>query len=181
MLAAVTYQSGFPIDEFLAAIATTLRGDNYRLAGAIQQNRHQHDSGSLDVCCAAMALVDLATGNRFEISQNLGPESQGCRLDARGLVEVGGILDVTIDHAYDLLILNKFGRAEAEGSGLRGVIARALDAGVPVLTAVRPLYSEAWQEFHGGLATELAPDSEIILAWCRGAVNKHRAARSAVA
>lgn len=180
-MAAVTYQSGFPIDEFLAAIATTLRGDNYRLAGAIQQNRHQHDARSPDVCCAAMTLIDLATGKRFEISQNLGPESQGCRLDAGGLVEVGAILDMAVDHAHDLLILNKFGRAEAEGSGLRSVIARALDEGVPVLTAVSPIYSEAWREFHGGLATELAPDSELILAWCRGAVSERRATRSAIA
>jgi hypothetical protein len=180
-LAAVTYQSGFPIDEFLATIAVTLRADNYRLAGVIQQNRHQQDAGNADICCAAMTLVDLATGKRFEISQNLGPESQGCRLDAGGLVQVGGFLDLAVGHSQDLLILNKFGRAEAEGGGLRSVIARALDEGVPVLTAVGPLYSEAWREFHGGFAIDLAPDSEVVLAWCHSTVNSHRAARAAIA
>ena len=37
-LAAVTYRTGFRIDEFLAAVARQLRLDGIKLAGAIQEN-----------------------------------------------------------------------------------------------------------------------------------------------
>ena len=57
-------------------------------------------------------------------------------------------------------MLNRFGKAEAEGGGLRSGFARAIDAGIPVLTAVRPPYREAWAQFHGGLAVDLPADIE---------------------
>jgi hypothetical protein len=76
------------------------------------------------------------------------------------------------------VILNKFGKAEADGSGFRSVIARAIEVGVPVLTAVKSAYREDWQRFHGGAATDLVPDPKATLAWCRNAVEKRRLARS---
>jgi hypothetical protein len=48
-----------------------------------------------------MALVDLSTGERFGISQDLGVHSQDCRLDSRGLAELGGVLDVTVGDSLD--------------------------------------------------------------------------------
>jgi hypothetical protein len=172
LLAAVIYQSGFPVDEFMAAIAATLRGDNLRLGGAIQQNASRQDTGQLAACSSAMTLIDLSTGERFGISQDLGSQSQDCRLDSCGLAELGGVLDVSVDDSLDLVILNKFGKAEADGGGLRSVIARSIDVGVPALTAVRSIYREDWQRFHGGVATDLVPQSEVTLAWCRRAVGR---------
>ena len=76
-------------------------------------------------------------------------------------------------------MLNRFGKAEAEGHGLRSVFARAIDAGIPVLTAVRAPYGEAWAQFHGGLAVDLSTDIECTLDWCKDAVHDMRAARLA--
>lgn len=182
MLAAVSYEAGFPIDDFLAGIVSALRRDRFRLGGAIQRNPAPADSLAASDhshgCCSDMLLVDLANGERVVISQNLGSEAQSCRLDASGLVELGGKLELTLDRSIDLMILNKFGRAEAEGGGFRGVIARAIDIDVPLLTAVRPLYREAWQCFHGGMAVDLAPEANDVLAWCRRAAGAAQAART---
>jgi hypothetical protein len=65
----------------------------------------------------------------------------------------------------DLLIINRFGRAESLGRGLLGGFSAAIEAGVAVLTAVRPPYDQAWYAFHGGCAHDLAPEMQEILDW----------------
>jgi hypothetical protein len=174
-LAAVIYESGFQINDFLTRAANLLRADNIRLGGALQENA-PGPTGR----CAAMTLIDLASQSRFRISQDLGSQAEGCRLDARGLTEIGALLDQTLDDDVELLILNRFGKAEAEGGGLRTAFARAIEASIPIVTAVRSPYTEAWSKFHGGLAIDLMPDFGPALAWCRDAVRELRAARRTV-
>lgn len=171
-LAAVIYQAGFQIDDFLTRAADLLRADQVKLGGALQENAR----GAAGVC-SAMTLIDLTSQSRFRISQDLGSQAEGCWLDARGLTEIGALLDRTLDHDVELLVLNRFGKAEAEGGGLRSAFARAIEAGIPVVTAVRPPYTEAWAEFHGRLAIDLTPDLGAVLAWCRDSVRELRAAR----
>jgi len=65
----------------------------------------------------------------------------------------------------DLLIINRFGRAESLGRGLLGCFSAAIEAGVAVLTAVRPPYDQAWYAFHGGCAHDLAPEMQEIIDW----------------
>ena len=89
-----------------------------------------------------MTLVDLGSQRRVRISQDLGTQAEGCRLDAQGLAEIGALLDRPLGRDVELLMLNRFGTAE--GGGLRSAFVRAMEAGVPVLTAVRPPYIEAW-------------------------------------
>ncbi len=164
-LAAIAYEARFPIDELIIRAARALAAEGLRVGGAVQENLERpRDDGS---CCATMTVIDLQSGGRFKISQDLGVDSRGCRLDPQGLVEIEGTLFAAIDRGVDIFILNKFGRAEAEGGGLRSVLAYAIEAGVPVLTAVRPPYDEAWREFQSGLASELAPDFDGVIRWCR--------------
>jgi len=165
LLAAVLYESGFPIDDFLADIAQALNADGVRLGGVIQKNPCEHDRS-----CTEMVLTNLTTGSKVVISQNLGADAQGCRLDAGSLAGVDALLDQTVERA-NFLILNKFGTAEAEGGGLRGTFARAIELEIPILTAVRPPYVDAWLQFHGGLATDLKPEFDTVLAWCRQAIS----------
>ena len=175
LLAAVVYGKDDPIDEFMLAIADRLRAEGVRLHGAIQEN------AGANALCAAMSLIDLATGERVAISQDLGAEARGCRLDPRGLADLAARIDATIDADFDLLILNKFGKAEAEGSGLRNAFAHAIAAGKPILSAVRPPYLEAWSRFHGGLAADLEPHLDTVVAWCRGAIGARHLRPSVVA
>lgn len=165
-LAAIHYQTGFRIDDFMARLETLLRADAISVGGAIQQNAPE--------ARGAMTLIDISSGAALEISQRLGSLAQGCRLDSGRLAEFGTLLEHPPLADADLVILNKFGRAEAEGHGLRRNIEQALEAGKAVLTAVRPPYDEAWRNFHAGLAVELPPDMERVRAWCRDAVARQR-------
>jgi len=175
-LAAVRYEARFQIDDFIADVARVLAAEGARLGGVIQENEETaREDGS---CCATMRLVDLRARERFTISQDLGPDSRGCRLDPRGLAEVESRLDAATADDIDLLILNKFGRAEAEGRGLRAIFARAIEAGVPILTAVRAPYDEVWQDFHGGLSADLPADPAVVLAWCRARIAMAAARRA---
>ena len=70
---------------------------------------------------------------------------------------------------------------EAEGGGLRSAFERAIEFGIPVVTAVRPPYTEAWSHFHGRLAVDLAPNLNVVLAWCRDAVDALRRPARALA
>ncbi len=173
-LAAIVYEAGFPIDEFLSRVANQLRAEHIRLGGALQENA-PGDAGR----CAAMALVDLSSRGRFRISQDLGSQAEGCRLDAQGIAEFVALLDRAPDLDAELMVLNRFGRAEAEGGGLRAAFAGAMEAGTPVLTAVRAPYTDAWSQFHGRLATDLPADMDAVLVWCRESVRLLRAARHA--
>jgi hypothetical protein len=172
-LAAITYDKGDRIDDFLGEVAARLSAEGVRVRGLLQENFGD------DPNCSVMILVDVASSDRFGISQDLGTQAHGCRLDPHGLASAGGQIDQALADEADLLILNKFGKAEAEqGAGLRSSVARAIDLGLPVLTAVRPPYDEAWADFHGGLATALPTDMEAVLAWCRNAVAGRSAARA---
>jgi len=172
-LAAIVYDAGLRIDDLLTRIADRLRADRINLAGVLQENAGGGGAG----VCSAMTLVDLTSRGRFRISQDLGSQAEGCRLDAHGLAEIGVLLERPLGRDVELLMLNRFGKAEAEGGGLRSAFVRAMEAGVPVLTAVRPHYIEAWSKFHGRLAVDLPTDLDAVLAWCQASVQELRAAR----
>jgi len=174
-LAAIQYDSGFLIDDFVAAIAARLRADGFHVGGVIQENGGD--------ACAAMTLVDVVSDARFGISQDLGTLASSCRLDPRGLAAAGTKLERATDENIDIMIVNKFGRAEAEaetGGGLRSTFAHAIALGIPVLTAVRPPYDDAWAKFHGGLAAELPARSDDVIAWCHRAIRNRRGAAAPV-
>lgn len=147
-------------DLLISRVAARLQALDWPLAGAVQQNRMEGAS----LC--SMELVVLHGGGRICISQQLGSGSQGCRLDSAALEQAVGLVEAALDHAPRLLILNKFGKAEAEGRGFRLLIGRALGAGIPVLTGVNARNIEAFQEFAAGMGQPLPADEARILDWC---------------
>jgi hypothetical protein len=63
-----------------------------------------------------------------------------------------------------LLILNKFGKVEAEGAGMRDLIAKAAWMGIPAIVGVPVCNLHAWREFAGELSAELH-DSRDVEGW----------------
>jgi nucleoside-triphosphatase THEP1 len=160
MLAAIPYDRGFPIDRFMADLARRLRGRGLRLAGVVQ-----HNGGDCDGACEAMSLEDLASGARFAISETRGAGASGCRLDATGLAAAGGALAEALAGGVDLVIVNKFGRQELLGRGLRQEIVAALLAGLPLLIAVRRDVLPAWRDFAGDDWVELPAEADAVETW----------------
>lgn len=159
-LAYIMSQGRGETDPRLADVARLLKLRGLRLCGTIQINTERGDGRHCD-----MDLMVLPDGPALRISQDRGKWARGCRLDAGSLelavAQVAGALDA----GADLMVINKFGKHEAEGRGFRSVIGAALDRGVPVLVGLNPLNREAFDTFAGGLATELSGDPAAILDW----------------
>ncbi len=151
------------VDRLLADVAECLWREGWPLAGAVQVNSGTCDGGACD-----MDLRLLDGSGTVRISQSLGPMSDGCRLDPAGLEDAVGRVAAALGAAPPprILIVNKFGRQEAEGRGFRPVIAEALSAGIPVLSGVAHEHLADFTAFAEGMATELTPRAEAILRWC---------------
>lgn len=145
-LAAIHYGDGQSelVDALIARAAKSLRIRGTKLAGAIQLNRPRSDR-----CRCDMDLEDLATGRLVPISQDRGKEARGCKLDIQGLEEIVGLSQAALQAGAEFLIINRFGKAEAEGRAFRPVIATAAERGIPVLLAVSDANLAAWKTFTG--------------------------------
>lgn len=164
-LAAIPYPSGFPIDGFMLSLVESLRLKGLRLGGVIQHN----DPDNADRCMA-MSLEDLGGGRRFPISQDLGAAATGCKLDAAGLAAAAAAFESALAQRADLVLVNRFGKQEALGEGLRDEIASAILAGLPVLVPVRRDFLTAWREFAGDDWLELPAEAPIVESWALDAV-----------
>ncbi|KAB2851491.1 MAG: DUF2478 domain-containing protein [Hyphomicrobiaceae bacterium] len=175
-LGAIHYQRGYDIDRLLVDVCEMLVRDGLRLGGLLQVSTGER-GGS---CAATVHVVDLRTGRAFDIWQDRGPCAQGCRLDEAGLATAEPVLLAAIEARVELLVVNRFGRAEGSGRGLRACFEAALAAEVPVLTAVRAPYDESWAEFHGGLAKELPASLPHVVEWVMATCAVNRRAHSLV-
>lgn len=164
-LAAIVYSSGFPIDELMAEVADSLKREAVRLGGVVQ-----HNTGDCPDGCASMALEDLASGRLFPISEDRGAGSAGCRLDPAGLAAAGAAVAQALTGSIDLVIVNKFGKQEALGHGLRAEIAASVLAGLPLLTAVRADMLVPWSHFAGEDWQRLPPEAVAITDWAMAAL-----------
>ncbi|MEI4471525.1 DUF2478 domain-containing protein [Frigidibacter sp. MR17.24] len=147
-------------DAALARLAAGLAADGARVIGAVQS---RDGAGS---CADEMRIRILPEGRELCISQDLGPGADGCRLDAGALEgAVAGLEAAFAAAGADLLIVNRFGKLEAERRGFAALIARALEAGVPVLCGLTPKLEPAFADFAAGLARDLPPDAGALAAW----------------
>lgn len=166
-LGIVVYEDGLKVDNLLARCAADLAALGCRLGGVVQSNLHRRGRRKCD-----MYLKDLMSGEEILISSDRGNEARGCRLDPAAFVRIGAWVDCALVKNVDLLVLNKFGKEEAHGRGLRPLIADALIAEIPVLIAVSRRNLADFLAFAGGSSTQLPSDSETIVAWCRKAIKQ---------
>lgn len=155
-------------DLLLSGLADTLALQGYTTCGTVQINTDR-PSGPCD-----MDVRVLPDGPRLRISQNLGQASKGCRLDPAALETAVGLAEMRLGPDVDLVIVNKFGKHEAEGRGFRTIIADALGLGIPVLVGVNALNLSAFREFAGPEAFQVVPTHDALLEWCGTALNLAR-------
>jgi len=163
----VVYDDGLFRDALIAQCAAGLVASGYRLGGVVQSNAHRRGRRRCD-----MYVKDLLGGDEVKISLDRGNEARGCRLDPDAFARIDAWIERAVLERVDLLIVNKFGREEAHGRGLRSVIAEALIVEIPLVIGVsrRNLYD--FLTFVGDSATRLRPDIEAITAWCRNAIER---------
>lgn len=165
-LASVNAKGRGATDRLLTAVVRRLTDNEIRLTGALRAV-----GAGAGHCDSALRL--LPDGPVIDITQNLGTGSAACRMDAGALeLAVAGATERLATQGVDFVVLNKFGISEAEGRGFRTLIAEALGRDVPVLIGVSDVHRAAFDRFAGGMAIELLPEEEAVLAWCRQAITQ---------
>lgn len=141
-----------------AELVPQLRAQSIGLAGAVQVTVDQPGDRP------AMYLQILSDGQRIKISQDLGPQATGCRLDPGALEETVGRVSNDIRHGQvDLLLINKFGKQEAAGAGFIAAIELAMDQGIRCLITVPAHLKDQFDNWSQGEATQILPTD--ILEW----------------
>ncbi|RGP38048.1 DUF2478 domain-containing protein [Pseudotabrizicola alkalilacus] len=165
-LAYVTLQGRGRTDALIAEVAALLAADGVRLAGTVQSNIERPDRRKCD-----MDLVVLPDGPTVRISEDRGALARGCILDSGALEQTVVAVQQRLAGA-DVLIVNKFGKREAEGRGLVPVIAEALEMGLPVLIGVNGLNLAAFLAFAGEYVAPLSAEPVIVADWCKAAFSQ---------
>ncbi len=143
-------------DPVLTNLSVALQAAGLAVAGAVQVT--SCDAGTR----CDMDLTILPGGTVIRISQSLGTGSKGCRLDVDALERAVAAVDLA---GADVLVVNKFGKHEAEGRGFRSLIAEALGRGIPVLIGVNAQNRLAFAEFAGALAEPVSMQPALVLDW----------------
>ena len=160
------YITGFAegqANALLAEVAACLRAEGVVLAGVVQVNEGVGRGCPMDLHVLGGAEV-------VRISQDLGPHSQGCRLNADGLERAVGLVQARLEAGAAVLIVNRFGKQESEGRGFRPLIGQALAADIPVLIAVADEYLAAFDAFSEGMGQRLRPSYSAVMAFSREAL-----------
>ncbi len=148
-LTALVYDEDFAIGQVFRAIAESAQGAGLRLGGVIEKAAPPLAPGRK----CDMLLEDLASGEIIRISENRSALARGCRLDLDGLARACALVLGRLREC-DLVLLNKFGKTEAEGGGFRCIISDALALDIPLVIGVPRRNLAAWREFAGELSFE---------------------------
>lgn len=166
-LGVLIYDDALDVDGLLVQCAEALAQLGLRLGGVVQSNPPRPGRRKCD-----MRLTDLSSGESTLISGDQGDGANGCRLDLSALSGVALRVEQAVAAGVDLVIINKFGKQEAQGRGFGSAIAEALLCDIPVVFGVSRLNLDACLEFSGGRFTRLEAEPVAIVDWCRQAVGR---------
>ena len=156
-LAAIVHSGAEAVDELLARFALDLRASGWQVRGVVQC--------SCGPDKADIALIDVDSGQRFALFQQLGPGSTSCSLDPAGVTAASVSLRDALEPTTDLAVANRFGALEASGRGLAAEMLALMSEGVPLLTVVNHTYLPQWRSFSGGYGVELQASRQVLDEW----------------
>ena len=148
------------LDLLLADLAQRLEARGLKTRGIVQINSGCETDQKCD-----MDVQVLPDGPMIRISQFLGKEARGCRLDPNAMAAAVAEVERSMATSYDVFLLNKFGKQEAEGRGFRDLLAEAAASGATVIAGTNPLNAPIFEEFSDGEATCVDPDIDALLTW----------------
>ena len=161
-LAALIYpDERHDIEDLLEGVARRLQQSGRQVGGLVhRQSRYANGN-------KCMRLVDLRSGQQFEMTEDLGAASQACSLNPQALARASVVLRQALADGVELAVVNCFGQLEAAGGGFVQEIAAFVEAGIPMITAVAARHEAGWQAFTGGDFVSLSVDEQALLHWCR--------------
>jgi hypothetical protein len=154
-LAALVYGKPDEPDRLLREFVQDLITRGYRVVGLIQTR----------LADGSTAVTVLPTGETIPLAprrRNVSPSSQP---DPCDLATPAARIDALIPTGADLVIINRFGKLEAEGTGLVDEIACALSFDIPVLVAVPEFRFAEWLSYCKGMGVKLPCRSGSLQGW----------------
>lgn len=153
-MTALVYAAGDPPPQrLLRALADHYRAGGCGVAGVIEHPNGPGGDAPSNRCDVRLEV--LGTHDFLDLSEDRGRGARGCRLDTDALLRAVQLTQAALDHGAGILLVNKFGKMEAEGGGFRSVIGEAVARGIPVVIGVPARNLEAFRAFAGGLAVEI--------------------------
>jgi molybdopterin-guanine dinucleotide biosynthesis protein A len=156
---AVVLPSGLDAYGLFEDLVAEARRRKIRIGGLLQQG-----STSLGTPSAEVMMLDLASGERYPIMQQLG-KGGSCAADTQAIASASVALRRAIDQRCELIMVNKFGSLEAEGGGLADEMMVAMAEGLPLLTTVSTGRLNTWLDFCGGCCELLPADTKSLRRW----------------
>jgi hypothetical protein len=159
------YNTTLEVDAILAEAVTLIRAKGIAVAGLMQRFGDRLPNGK-----RSMWVDDIVTGQTIRLDQPRGPGATACVLDPDALMRCACLLQEAITSGADMIVVNRFGNAEADGSGLRAEIAEAICSGAAVLIPVRYSLLNDLEGFLGAPASLLLPSPVAIADWAETVV-----------
>ena len=147
----------------LAGVAQALTSKGVKLCGTVQLDTERAEEHHCD-----MDVLVLPDGPKIRISQYLGANARGCKLNPEALETAVGQTEERLRDGADLLIVNKFGKQEAEGRGFREAVGQALAQDIPAIIGLSEGSRDAFMAFVGE-AEEITPEHDAVLDWALSA------------
>jgi hypothetical protein len=122
-----------------------------------------------------MWVEDIVSGQSIRLDLPRGTGASACIVDPDALAQAACMLRRTIEARPGLIVVNRFGHAEADGGGMRAEIADAICSGAAVLLAARVSYRGALEAFLGGQPTLLPLETGTIVEWIERSVAPEQA------
>ena len=129
------YDTTVEVDAILTDTVQRVRARGIAVGGLLQRLGERLSNGK-----QSMWLDDIATGRTIRLDQPRGPGARACILDTDALAQAACLLRSATEAEHGLIIVNRFGHAEANGGGMRAEIADAICSGAAVADrrAARP-------------------------------------------
>lgn len=129
--AAVVYGLTDNPGHLLLDFTEDLRHSGVRTAGLVQLDNWPGQSGDSEI-----RTVVLSSGEVVLLAHDRNLGATGCGLDCGQLASIAKLIEAAIHEGADLVVINRFGKLEAEGKGLIELIRQAAEVDLPVLIAV---------------------------------------------
>ncbi|MBB1091561.1 DUF2478 domain-containing protein [Rhodopseudomonas palustris] len=156
----VVYSDGAAACRMISDLGYRLRDAGAMVAGIVPYHATRDGTPRCD-----MEVEELSSRIILQLAEDQTPQASGCRVDPTAMQDAAALISAAFQKCPELLIINKFGRLEAEGYGLGDVITEAVDLGIPVLIGVPERHIKQWREFSNGLAEEAMIDSPRVQQW----------------
>lgn len=159
------YETSVDVEGILTDAVERLRARGITIGGLLQRFGEQLPNGKY-----RMWVDDITTGESVRLDQPRGDGASACIVDPDALAQAACMLRRITEARPAVIIVNRFGHAEADGGGMRPEIADAVCSGAVVLIAARFSYLDALEGFLGGPPTLLLPSAVSIADWVAHAV-----------